>query len=114
MRSFVACVAALLVAVGGCRAPSKVSEQSAVAEPADRELDRLIAALDTVRGGFQWAGEVVFFVAATPTHSAAATALGQWVDKTAIIVLDDDSSAVEQTASAMSEAGAHVTEVVWA
>lgn len=57
--------------------------------------------------------ELVLFVAATPTRSATAAAIGQWVEKTAVIVLDDDSHAVEQTVGSLSEAGARVTEVVW-
>lgn len=57
--------------------------------------------------------EAVVFVAATPTRNAAATALGQWVNKTAVIVEDDDGPAVEQAVSALREADVSISEVVW-
>ena len=57
--------------------------------------------------------EAVVFVAATPTRNAAAAALGQWVDKTAVIVDNDDGSAVEAAVSALVEADVAITEVVW-
>jgi len=61
------------------------------------------------RDGF----EVVVFLAANPTRNAAAAALGQWVDKTVIVVDSDDGSAVVTTAEALAEADARVSEVVW-
>lgn len=62
------------------------------------------------RDGF----EAVFFLTPSPTHQAAAAALGRWVDKTALVVLDDDSFTAEQAASALAEADITVTEAVWA
>ena len=62
------------------------------------------------RDGF----EVVVFLASNPARNAAAVALGQWVDKVAIIVAhDDDRQGVTQTAAALDESDARVTEVVW-
>ena len=57
--------------------------------------------------------EAVVFVAATPTRTAAAAALGQWVTKTAVIVDGDGSQDVEQAVSTLVEADVDVTEVVW-
>lgn len=57
--------------------------------------------------------EAVVFVAASPTHNAAAAAIGQWVTKTALIVEDDDGHAVEQAAAALLQADVEITEVVW-
>ena len=62
------------------------------------------------RDGF----ESVFFLTPSPTHQAAAAALGRWVDKTALVVLNDDSYTAEQAASALAEADITVTEAVWA
>jgi hypothetical protein len=62
------------------------------------------------RDGF----EAVFFLTPSPTHQAAAAAIGRWVDKTALVVLDDDSHTAEQAASALAEADITVTEAVWA
>lgn len=62
------------------------------------------------RDGF----EVVVFLASNPTRNAAAVALGQWVDKVAIIVAhDDDRQGITETAAALAESDARVTEVVW-
>jgi capsular polysaccharide biosynthesis protein len=58
--------------------------------------------------------EAVVFVAATPTKNAAAAALGQWVDKTAVIVQGDDAPEVEAAVKALVEADVHIHEVVWA
>ena len=63
-----------------------------------------------IRDGF----EAVFFLTPSPTHQAAAAAIGRWVDKTALVVLDDDSHTAEQAASALAEADITVTEAVWA
>lgn len=57
--------------------------------------------------------EAVVFVAATPTRNAAAAALGHWVDKTAVIVENDDGPAVEAAVQALVEADVAITEVVW-
>ena len=62
------------------------------------------------RDGF----EAVFFLTPSPTHQAAAAAIGRWVDKAALVVLDDDSHTAEQAASALAEADITVTEAVWA
>ena len=57
--------------------------------------------------------EIVVFVAGSPTHNASASALSQWVAKTAVVVTDEESRAVERTVEALQESGATVTEVVW-
>lgn len=62
------------------------------------------------RDGF----EAVFFLTPSPTHHAAAAALGRWVDKAALVVLDDDSHTAEMAAGALAEADIAVTEAVWA
>jgi capsular polysaccharide biosynthesis protein len=62
------------------------------------------------RDGF----EAVFFLTPSPTHHAAAAAFGRWVDKTALVVLDDDSHTAETAAGALAEADIIVTEAVWA
>ena len=62
------------------------------------------------RDGFQ----AVIFLAASPTHQATAAALARWVDKNALIVLNDDAQAAEQAAEALAEADVKVAEVVWA
>ncbi len=62
------------------------------------------------RDGF----EAVIFLAASPTFQATAAALSRWVDKNALIVLDDDAQAAEQAAAALREADVKVAEVVWA
>ena len=53
------------------------------------------------------------FVAASPTRTAAGSALGQWVQRTAVIVEPDGRSQAEDVAQALSDAGVSVTEVVW-
>lgn len=58
--------------------------------------------------------EAVVFVAATPTKNAAGAALGQWADKTAVIVQGDDAPEVEATVRALVEADVRIHEVVWA
>lgn len=57
--------------------------------------------------------EAVVFVAASPTRTAAGSALGQWVQRTAVIVEPDGRSQAEDVAQALSDAGVSVTEVVW-
>lgn len=57
--------------------------------------------------------EAVIFVAATPTFKASAAALGQWVDKTAVVVEDDDGQAVEAAVDALEQADVTISEVVW-
>ncbi len=62
------------------------------------------------RDGFH----AVFLLTPSPTHQAAAAALGRWVDKTALVILDDESATAEQAAEALAEADIRVTEAVWA
>ncbi len=57
--------------------------------------------------------EAVVFVAATPTRNAAATALGQWVSRTAVVVQREDNPKVEHAVLALQEADVAITEVVW-
>jgi hypothetical protein len=57
--------------------------------------------------------EAVVFVAASPARSAASTALGQWVNRTALVVGPDDRAQAEAVATALAEADVRVTEVVW-
>jgi capsular polysaccharide biosynthesis protein len=57
--------------------------------------------------------EVVVFIAGSPTHNAAATALGQWVAKTAIVIVGDDSASIGRTVQSLRESDATVAEVVW-
>jgi capsular polysaccharide biosynthesis protein len=57
--------------------------------------------------------EAVVFVAASPTRTAAGTALGQWTGRTALVVEPEDRANAETVATALSEAGVRVTEVVW-
>lgn len=57
--------------------------------------------------------EAVVFVAPAPSRTAAGTALGQWVERTALVVTPDDRSAAEAAATALTEADVRVTEVVW-
>lgn len=71
----------------------------------------VVETLVTRAGGENF--EAVVFVAATPTRNAAAAALGQWVDKTAVIVENDDGPAVEAAVQALVEADVAITEVVW-
>ncbi len=57
--------------------------------------------------------EVVVFVAPAPTRTAAATALGQWVDRTVLVIGDDEQNQAEPAAAALTEADVRVSEVVW-
>ena len=57
--------------------------------------------------------EAVVFVAAAPSRTAAGTALGQWVDRTALVVDRKDRSRAEDAATALIGADVAVTEVVW-
>lgn len=57
--------------------------------------------------------EAVVFVAPSPSRTAAGSALGQWVDRTALIVTPDDRSQAEAAASALAGSDVRVTEVVW-
>ena len=57
--------------------------------------------------------EVVVFVAPAPTRTAAATALGQWVDRTVLVIGDDEANQAEPAAAALTEADVRVSEVVW-
>ena len=57
--------------------------------------------------------EAVVFVAPSPTRTAAGSALGQWVKRTALVVEPDDRNEAEAVATALAEAGVRVTEVVW-
>jgi hypothetical protein len=57
--------------------------------------------------------EAVVFVAASPSRSAAGSALGQWVGRTALVVTPEDRGQAEASATALAEAGVRVTEVVW-
>ncbi len=57
--------------------------------------------------------EAVVFVTASPTRTAAATALGQWVNRTALVVGDGERAEAESAAQALAEADVSVSEVVW-
>jgi uncharacterized protein involved in exopolysaccharide biosynthesis len=57
--------------------------------------------------------EAVVFVAPSPNRTAAGSALGQWVGRTALIVGPDERPQAESVATALAEAGVRVTEVVW-
>ncbi|WP_426571196.1 Wzz/FepE/Etk N-terminal domain-containing protein [Aquihabitans sp. McL0605] len=57
--------------------------------------------------------EAVIFVAPSPSRTAAGTALGQWVGRTAMIVGPDERPQAEAVATALAEADVRVTEVVW-
>ena len=57
--------------------------------------------------------EAVVFVAPSPSRTAAATALGQWVGRTTLVIGKDERSQAETVAAALSEAGVGVAEVVW-
>lgn len=57
--------------------------------------------------------EAVVFVAPSPTRTAAAAGLGQWVGRTALIVGRDDRQQADDAATALAEADVRVTEVVW-
>ena len=57
--------------------------------------------------------EAVVFVAPSPSRTAAGTALGQWVERTALVVAADNRSQAEAAAAALVSADVRVTEVVW-
>lgn len=57
--------------------------------------------------------EAVVFVAPAPARTAAGTALGQWVDRTALVVERGDRSRAEDAATALAGADIAVAEVVW-
>jgi capsular polysaccharide biosynthesis protein len=57
--------------------------------------------------------EAVVFIAPSPTRSATTTALGQWVDRTALIVEPSDRPRAQDAATALTEADVDVTEVVF-
>lgn len=57
--------------------------------------------------------EAVVFVAPSPSRSAAGTALGQWIGRTALIIGSDERPQAEAVATALAEADVRVTEVVW-
>ena len=57
--------------------------------------------------------EAVVFVAPSPTRTAAGSALGQWVGRTALVVGPDERNQAEAAATALAEADVRVTEVVW-
>lgn len=57
--------------------------------------------------------EAVVFVAPSPTRTAAGSALGQWMQRTALVVAPEERSQAEPVATALADAGVRVTEVVW-
>lgn len=57
--------------------------------------------------------EAVVFVAPSPTRTAAGAALGQWVQRTALVVTGDERQQAEAAAAALADAEVRVTEVVW-
>ena len=57
--------------------------------------------------------EAVVFVAPSPVRTAAGTALGQWVHRTALLGGADERSQAEAVAEALSGADIRVNEVVW-
>lgn len=57
--------------------------------------------------------EAVVFVAPSPTRTAAGSALGQWVDRVALVISPDERNRAAEAASALAEAEVRVTEVVW-
>lgn len=57
--------------------------------------------------------EAVVFVAPSPSRTAAGSALGQWVGRTALVVGSDERSQAEAAATSLAEADVRVTEVVW-
>jgi capsular polysaccharide biosynthesis protein len=57
--------------------------------------------------------EAVVFVAPSPTRSATTTALGQWVDRTALVVAPADRPRAEDMASALTQADVELAEVVF-
>lgn len=71
----------------------------------------VVEALVTRAGREQY--EVVVFVAASATRTAAAAALGQWVDRAVLVVGPKDRKLAEPAAVALREAEVQVSEVVW-
>jgi len=57
--------------------------------------------------------EAVVFVAPSPSRTAAGSALGQWVGRTALVISSDDRSHAEAAAASLAETDVRVTEVVW-
>jgi succinoglycan biosynthesis transport protein ExoP len=57
--------------------------------------------------------EAVVFVAPSPSRTAAGSALGQWVGRTALVIAADERGQAEAAATALAEADVRVTEVVW-
>ncbi|MFN8017247.1 MAG: hypothetical protein U0P45_03895 [Acidimicrobiales bacterium] len=57
--------------------------------------------------------EAVVFVAPDPTKTAAAAALGQWVERTAMVVDRDDRGQAEAAVESLASAEVRVTEVVF-
>jgi len=57
--------------------------------------------------------EAVVFVAPSPSRTAAGSALGQWVGRTALVVGSDERAQAEAAATALADADVRVTEVVW-
>jgi uncharacterized protein involved in exopolysaccharide biosynthesis len=57
--------------------------------------------------------EAVVFVAPSPSRTAAGSALGQWVGRTALVVGSDERAQAEAAAAALADADVRVTEVVW-
>jgi capsular polysaccharide biosynthesis protein len=57
--------------------------------------------------------EAVVFVAPSPQRTAASSALGQWVDRTALVVEPADRGQAESAAGALAAADVRVAEVVF-
>lgn len=57
--------------------------------------------------------EAVVFVAPSPSRTAAGSALGQWVGRTALVIGSDERGQAEAAATSLAEADVRVTEVVW-
>lgn len=57
--------------------------------------------------------EAVVFVAPSPSRTAAGSALGQWVGRTALVIGPDERSQAEAAAQSLAGADVRVTEVVW-
>lgn len=57
--------------------------------------------------------EAVVFITSSPARGAAATALGQWVATSAVIVDDPDRATLEHTVTALRDGGVTISEVVW-
>jgi hypothetical protein len=57
--------------------------------------------------------EAVVFVAPSPSRTAAGSALGQWVGRTALVIGPDERNKAEAAAESLAGADVRVTEVVW-